>query len=292
MRFPPRTTLAALFLIAACSSSACGSEAARAGVDDGARAPDEGVAADPGPAQDVVPVHGYEIVATHPHDRSAYTQGLLFHDGHLFESTGRKGQSRLRRYVPETGRIVQEHPLTPDLFGEGLALWKDVLFQLTWQQEVAILYDWRSLQELDRRPIAGEMWGLACDGDHLILSDGSATLRFLDPTSFEVVRELDVTYHDARSGRAQPLVDLNELEVIEGEIWANVYQSELIARIDPETGAVRSWIDFTGLQARQGVRDPVQDVQNGIAWDPVGRRIFVTGKYWPNLYEIRVVEQR
>ncbi len=228
--------------------------------------------------------YGYKIVARYPHDRRAYTQGLLFHDGSLYESTGRPAESSVREIELKTGKILRRHDLSPELFGEGLTLWKGLLIQLTWHAEVAIVYDRRNFQELYRKPYKGKGWGLTSDGKSLIMSDGTYTLSFLDPGTFEVQRKLKVT----SSGR--PVWDLNELEYIEGEIWANIYQDEFIVRIDPKTGRVTGRIDLRGLQKMQGVEDKAQDVLNGIAYDPKNKRIFITGKYWPNLYEIELVE--
>ena len=244
---------------------------------------------DPVPAARSVPVYGYEIVATYPHDRASYTQGLLYHEGHLYESTGRNGESTLRKYVPETGRVVLRHDLAYELFAEGLARYKGVLIQLTWENGVAIVYDMRSFAEVNRFEYEGEGWGLAFDGEHLVMSDSTDVLTFRDPKTFEVVRKLPVTFWREDLQRDVALIELNELEVIDGEIWANVYQDERIARIDPETGKVTSLVDFTGLQEEQGVSDKIQDVLNGIAYDAENDRIFITGKYWPNLYHVRVV---
>ena len=229
--------------------------------------------------------YGYEIVHTYPHDRGAYTQGLLFHEGKLYESTGRPKESSVRRVEVETGEVERKHDLPPPLFGEGLALHKGALIQLTWKAGKAIVYDKRNFQELYRKSYKGEGWGLTAHGGWLVMSDGTDKLRFLDPKTFEEHHRLKVR----RSGR--PAYDLNELESIEGELWANVYQREEILRIDPETGKVTGVVELHGLQSEQGIEDPVQDVLNGIAYDAEKKRIFITGKYWPNLYEIRVVER-
>ena len=285
----------ALALPVACSAQADGASSAGTGAtheatgapsDELPRQGGEGKA-----AVTTVRVDGYEIVERYDHDRRSYTQGLVYHEGHLYESTGRQGESRVREWVPETGKVVLDQPLEYALFGEGLALWKGTLIQLTWKNGVAIVYDLRSLAELARHSYQGEGWGLCSDGSSLVMSNGSSKLLFRDPQTFAVQRELEVTFLHPDTRERTPLADLNELEVIRGEIWANVYQEDLIARIDPETGEVRSWIDLTGLQAKQGVRDPTQEVLNGIAYDAEGDRIFITGKYWPNLYQIRVVER-
>lgn len=234
-------------------------------------------------ATDGVPTYTYKIVHRYPHDRGAYTQGLLFHDGSLYESTGRPRESSLREIELKTGKILRRHDLSGELFGEGLTLWKGLLIQLTWHAKVAIVYDRRNFQELYRKSYVGEGWGLTHDGSSLIMSDGTYTLSFLDPATFDVQRKLRVTL----AGRT--VWDLNELEYIEGEIWANIYQDETIVRIDPKTGRVTGRIDLRGLQKQQGIEDRAQDVLNGIAYDPKTKRIFITGKYWPNLYEIELV---
>ncbi len=266
-----------------------------------APSPANGASTDPGDTQDDAgksedptppPILGYRILKTHPHDRSAYTQGLLWHAGHLYESTGRERESSLRRVDLETGKVLARHDLPPDYFAEGLARWKGLLIQLTWRRGEAIVYDAATFQELYRHSYRGEGWGLALAGDELVMSDGTQYLRVLDPKTFKEKRRVRVTYLDERTGARRDLNNLNELEWIDGKLWANLYQLELMAIIDLATGEVERWIDFTGLQRKQGVRDRIQDVQNGIAHDPETGRIFITGKYWPNLYEIELVEKR
>lgn len=245
------------------------------------------------PHPNVARRYGFKIKATYPHDPKAYTQGLLWDDGHLIESTGRPGESYLRRVELETGKAVQSAKLPGQEFGEGLAKWKGVYLQLTWKDGQAIAWDAKSLLELYRYEYQGEGWGLTLADDVLVMSNGSSRLQLRDPKTFEPAKprgHVDVTAWDLRTNRWAPVTDLNELEWIDGELWANLYQYELIARIDLETGRVTSYIDLTGLQARQGVRDVAQDVMNGIAHDPATGRLFITGKYWPNLYEIEVVE--
>lgn len=230
------------------------------------------------------PVAGFEVVNTYPHDPEAFTQGLLWADGRLYESTGLEGRSSLRRVRLETGEVEQRVDLPRPIFAEGLASIDRRLIQLSWRNQVAFVYGRRDLFQIDKRPLAGyEGWGLTSDGRQLIASDGSATLRFLDPQTLETSRTLQVT----TSGR--PLPCLNELEYIDGEIWANIWQTRFIARIDPASGAVRGWVDLSELPT--GAEPGAQvDVLNGIAWDAEGRRLFVTGKLWPRLYEIRVKE--
>jgi len=225
------------------------------------------------------PVYTYSVVNTYPHDPTAYTQGLVYSDGELFESAGLYGQSSLRRVALETGEMLQRYDLPSKYFAEGLALVDDRLIQLTWQSQVGFVYDATTFELLDQFSYPTEGWGLAWDGRHLIMSDGSATLRYLDPDTFAVERSLVVTDGDT------PIVKLNELEVIDGEVWANIYQTDRIVRISPRTGAVVGWIDLTGLLPVED-RQPGVDVLNGIAWDAAGKRILVTGKRWPKLFEI------
>jgi glutaminyl-peptide cyclotransferase len=229
-----------------------------------------------------IPVYGYRVRASFPHDRRAYCQGLLCADGALYESAGRYGQSSLRRVRLETGEVQQSVSIEPRYFAEGLALWKQHLIQLTWKEGRAFVYDAKSLERTGEFTYPGEGWGLCQDGEHLIMSDGSSELRILDPETFRELRRLPVT----ADGR--PVVQLNELEYIDGEIFANIYQSDYVARIDPATGHVVGWIDFTGLRRLQG---PVEtaDVLNGIAWEPTQHRLFVTGKLWGKLFEIELV---
>ncbi len=227
------------------------------------------------------PVYTYTVVNTYPHDRTAYTQGLVWHDGAFFESTGLYGQSSLRRVSLETGDVLQRREIPAQYFAEGLALVDDRLIQLTWQSHIGFVYDAASFELLDDFPYLTEGWGLAYNGEHLVMSDGTATLRFLDPTTLAQQHTLLVRDGDI------PVTSLNELEVIDGEIWANVYQTDRIARISQRTGSVTGWIDLTGLLAPEDRLQRV-DVLNGIAWDAENERIYVTGKLWPKLFEISV----
>ncbi|EXJ16006.1 glutaminyl-peptide cyclotransferase [Imhoffiella purpurea] len=226
------------------------------------------------------PVLGYRVLASYPHDPSAFTQGLIYADGQLYEGTGNYGRSVLRRVDLETGRVEQETRLESRLFGEGITHWGDRLIQLTWREHLAILYDRDSLERMETFRYAGEGWGLTHDGRHWIMSDGTQVLRFIDPESHQVVRRLGVT------DQGRPVRDLNELEYIDGEVWANIWKRDLIARIDPETGEVASYLDLSGLAPEGLSRDAVL---NGIAYDARGERLFVTGKYWPRLFWIQVV---
>jgi glutaminyl-peptide cyclotransferase len=227
----------------------------------------------------------YQVVHSYPHDRSAFTQGLIYLDGHLYESTGLKGQSSLRMVDLESGKILQYAAVASDYFGEGLAAWGSTLIQLTWQNRIALVYDRFSFRELRTFQYPGEGWGLTEDGKNLILSDGTATLRFLDPVTFREVRSITV------KSRGAPVTKLNELEYIHGEIYANIWYSDRIARISPATGKVIAWIDLAGLLPASEHSSP-DAVLNGIAYDPQHDRLFVTGKLWPKLFEIRIVPRK
>jgi glutaminyl-peptide cyclotransferase len=229
-------------------------------------------------------VDAYKVVHTYPHDPQAYTQGLLFLDGHLYESTGLNGRSSLRMVDLTTGHVLQSVPVPDQYFAEGLASWGSTLIQLTWQSHVAFVYDRFSFRLLRTIPYEGEGWGLTEDGQHLILSDGSSTLKFLDPATFHVVRSIQVTDQGA------PVTQLNELEYVRGEIYANVWHSDRVARISPATGKVLGWIDLTGILPADQHSDP-EAVLNGIAYDAAHNRLFVTGKLWPRLFEIKVAPQ-
>jgi glutaminyl-peptide cyclotransferase len=232
------------------------------------------------PAAGQAPVCSYDVVNTYPHDADAYTQGLVYSDGDLLESTGLYDESSLRRVDLESGAILQLVPLDGAYFGEGLALWQNRLLQLTWLEQTCLIWDRFTLDPLGSFSYGGEGWGLTQDGRVLVMSDGSATIRFRDPDTFAVLGSVEVTDDGG------PVTQLNELEWIRGEIFANVYDSDRIARIDPDTGEVIAWVDLTGIL------DPVPpgaDVLNGIAWDDAGERLFVTGKRWPSLFEIVMV---
>ncbi len=224
---------------------------------------------------------GWTLLESHPHDPGAYTQGLVLHDGVFLESTGLYGQSQLRRVDQATGQVLARAVLPPQRFGEGLARLGDRLYQLTWKSQVGYVYDLATLTLVDSFAYAGEGWGLTTDGTDLIMSNGSATLRFLDPATFAVRREVEV-----RDGRS-PLTKLNELEYVNGEVYANVYQSTWIVRIDPDSGLVRQWLDLASLVPKDK-RGSTEDVLNGIAYDPATGRLYVTGKRWPQIFSIRL----
>ena len=227
------------------------------------------------------PQYTFTVVRVFPHDTSAYTQGLAYRDGFLYEGTGRNGQSSLRKVQLETGEVVQRVNLGNEFFGEGITIVRDQVFQLTWKSGVAFLYDLNNFHLLRRFSYAGEGWGLATNGRELFLSDGTAEIRILGPETFQEKRRLKV--HDGATAVDQ----LNELEFVEGQIFANVWHTNRIARISPETGAIVGWIDLTDLLSSVYRLEP-EAVLNGIAYDPVGKHLFVTGKLWPSVFEVRL----
>lgn len=234
------------------------------------------------PAPKVIPVDGFEIVATFPHDARSFTQGLVFHNGRLLESQGEYGRSSLRLVELSTGKVLQSEKLAPEYFAEGIAQLKGFVYQLTWRERTGFVYTLGDLQLKSRFTYAFEGWGLATDGSKLIVSDGTHVLRYLDPSAgFKVEKSLEVR------AAGKPLDQLNELEWVHGEIWANVWHTDRIARIDPATGEVVRWLDLAGLLPIAEHPGP-ESVLNGIAWDPQADRLFVTGKLWPKLFEIKV----
>jgi glutaminyl-peptide cyclotransferase len=233
------------------------------------------------PAGSKAQKYGYTIVRTYPHDPNAYTQGLAFRDGFLYEGTGLKGKSSLRRVELESGKVVQEVGLHPQYFGEGITLMSGRLFQLTWQDRTGFVYDTKTFKLLRNFSYFGEGWGLGHDNTNLILSDGTSTLRFLEPTRFQERRRLKVTDSTA------PIANLNELEWVRGEIWANVWGTEYIARISPKDGRILGWVNLSGLLPAT-TRLSGEAVLNGIAYEAQSDRLFVTGKLWPRLFEIKV----
>jgi len=231
------------------------------------------------------PVYGYKIVHVYPHAPDAYTEGLFFKDGYLYESTGEAGSSTVRKVELTTGKVLQRHDVPAQYFGEGIVDWKDRLVQLTWQTQLGFVYDLDSFKLQHTFAYPGEGWALTRDDKQIYMSDGSAVLRILDPETLKQTGSILVT------DGGVTVTNLNELEWVKGEIYANVWLTNRIARIDPATGHVVGWIDLTGLLDVSKLPDPGNDVLNGIAYDAKRDRLFVTGKRWPKLFEIELVKQ-
>jgi glutamine cyclotransferase len=227
----------------------------------------------------------YRVVQTYPHDSSAFTQGLEFRGGYLYEGTGLRGQSMLRKEKLETGEVLQQTRVSPEFFGEGITVVNQHILELTWQAQMGFVYDQPTLRKINTFSYPGEGWGLANDGQTVYMSDGSSQLRLLNPGTFAEERRINV--HD---GSLQ-VTELNELECVRGEIYANVWHSWRIARIRPSDGLVVGWIDLSGIISAQELTSP-EAVLNGIAYDSMGDRLFVTGKLWPKLFEINVIPKR
>jgi len=237
----------------------------------------------PGPTTvQAVPRYTYKVVNTYPHDRKAFTQGLVFSDGALYEGTGLYGASTLRKVDLETGEVLQIRQLPEQLFGEGIAIWRDRIVQLTWRERTGLVYDKDSFELMEQFPYSTEGWGITHDGNRLVMSDGTSTLHFLNPDNFQEIGRIQV------SDNSGPVTRLNELEYVRGEIYANVWLTNRIARISPRTGEVIGWIELDGLLSQEELREPV-DVLNGIAYDAETDRLFVTGKLWPRVFEIKLV---
>lgn len=229
------------------------------------------------------PVCGYKVLNQYPHDPRAFTQGLIFDQGVLYESTGRWHESSIRKVDLATGNVLQHQEVAGTFFAEGLTRWQQYLIQLTWQAGQGFIYKSDTFEKVRTFQYEGEGWGLTHDGQSLIMSNGSNVLQFLDPETLKVQRTLEVF------DQVRPVERLNELEYIKGEIFANIWRSNFIARINPETGQVNSWLNLIGLKPRQMTPDP-QAVLNGIAYDAEQGRLFVTGKLWPQLFEIRIID--
>jgi glutaminyl-peptide cyclotransferase len=230
-------------------------------------------------AEAAVPEYTAVIVRTFPHDPNAFTEGLLFHDGFLYESTGQSGQSSIRKVVLDTGKVVQQKDLDPKYFGEGIVIWKDGLIQLTWKDGIGFIYDLKTFDLRSTFHYPGQGWALTQDGSHLIMSDGTPDLRLLDPDTLSETGRIHVTC----DGRA--IRNINEIEWVRGEIYANIWVTNLIVRINPVTGEVAGIIDLTDLTAA-ATKVVGDNVLNGIAYDAAENRLFVTGKLWPKLYQI------
>jgi glutamine cyclotransferase len=232
-----------------------------------------------------VPVYGYQVVHTYPHDRNAFTEGLEYHDGFLYESTGLNRRSSLRKVKLETGEVVQSIPLSDQYFGEGITIVGNEIVQLTYRTEVGFVYSLNDFHLLRKFSYKGEGWSLTHNATSIFMDDGTDEIRIWDPKTLVERRRIKV--HDG----ARAIDNVNELEYVDGELYANIWQTDRIARISPTSGAVTGWIDLTGILGPM-YRNGSEDVLNGIAWDAVHKRLFVTGKLWPNLFEIRIVPKR
>jgi glutamine cyclotransferase len=228
-----------------------------------------------------VPVYGYKVISTYPHDKNAFTQGLAYEGGFLYEGTGLHGRSTLRQVALASGDVVKVVELPERYFGEGIVVYADKVVQLTWRANTGFVYDKESFALRYTFTYPTEGWGITHDGKRLIMSDGTSTLRFLNPETFREIDRIEVTDDEG------PVSGLNELEYVNGEIYANVWPTDRIAMISPETGLVTGWLDLTGLRPEGG--SDATDVLNGIAYDAEHDRLFVTGKLWPVLFEIEIV---
>ena len=229
--------------------------------------------------------YGYRVVKTYPHDSAAFTQGLEYRDGFLYEGTGWVGRSSLRKVELATGRIIQRYDLPQPFFGEGITVLNQQIIELTYTTQTGFIYDKSALRVLRSFNYPGEGWGLTNDGKQIYMSDGSAEIRVWDPATLKEIRRITV-----KDG-ATPVTQLNELEWVKGEIYANVWQTDRIARISPVDGKVLGWIDLTGIISKAERPDP-DAVLNGIAYDAAGDRLFVTGKLWPKIFEIKLVQKK
>lgn len=234
---------------------------------------------------DITPIYTYKVINTFPHDRNAFTQGLVFENSQFYEGTGLFGRSSLRRVSEQTGDILQIHRLPSHFFGEGITIYKDKIIQLTWRSNIGFVYNKKSFELLQRFCYSTEGWGITHDKRHLIMSDGSSTLHFLDPGTFKEISQIEVFDKDG------PVTRLNELEYVKGEIYANVWQTNRIARISPKSGKVIGWIDINGILSTEDFIHQV-DVPNGIAYDSENDRLFITGKLWPKIFEIELILQK
>jgi glutaminyl-peptide cyclotransferase len=284
MRTQSAATLALLLFL---MLPACGDGPAGAAINSSTKAAETAKSAparSPGqvePPAEEIPVYSYEVVATYPHDAKAYTQGLAFHDGMLYESTGQYGESSLRRVELKKGKVKKKIEVPGQYFAEGMTILGGKIYQLTWQQNKGFIYDLKDFKRESEFAYDGEGWGLATDGHLLIMSDGTNQLRFIDPQTFRVLKTINVVKDN------EPLANLNELEYVRGEIYANVWKTENIVRLDPQTGRILGWIDLTGLRPTE-TSVSSENVLNGIAYDEENDRLYVTGKRWPKIFEIRL----
>lgn len=229
-----------------------------------------------------IPIYGYEVINTYKHDAKAFTQGLVFHEGALYESTGQYESSTLRKVELETGKVLQKYDLPRNVFGEGLTILNGKIYQISWREGLAWQYNLEDFKLIKEFQYAGEGWGLTNDGKNLLMSDGTHIIRVINPENFETIRTIPIFRENNL-----PLMQINELEWVKGEIWANVWQDSMVARINPENGKILGWIDFSPM-TKEEVKEPGNDVLNGIAYDEKTDRIFVTGKLWKKLFEIKV----
>jgi glutamine cyclotransferase len=277
--------LLSLLLLAALSGCDGGAVGTQTNATNGNAAPANSAGANSnaarGTSSAAVPVYSYEVVNTYPHDPEAFTQGLIFNDGALVESTGLERHSTLRRVELQTGKVLQKVDVPGYFFAEGMTLFGGKIYQLTWRGMKGFVYDPKTFEKTGEFKYEGEGWGLTHDADSLILSDGTNEIRFLDPSTYAVKRTISVT------DLGRPVEELNELEYVKGEIYANIWHQDRIARIDPSDGHVKGWVDLSGL-LKTGDVTSEEAVLNGIAYDEQGDRLFVTGKLWPKLFEIKL----
>ncbi len=235
------------------------------------------------PDHDPVPILKYEVINIFPHDSNAFTQGLVWKDGFLYEGTGLYGSSSLRKVDFKTGKVLQQYNLPEDVFGEGITIFDDKIYQLTWREQTGFIYDLNTFQLLETFSYTHEGWGMTHDMEYLIISDGTPTLYFMDPFTLEEVKRIDVHHQQA------PLKHINELEYIKGKIYANIWQTDQIAIIDPQSGKIIAWLDLSGILNPEDINQAI-DVLNGIAYESESDMLFVTGKLWPKIFQIKIIE--
>jgi len=229
------------------------------------------------------PILKYEIIDHFPHDPEAFTQGIIWKDGFLYEGTGLYGRSSLRKLDLETGEVLQQYNLPDDFFGEGITIFKDRIYQVTWKEQTGFIYDLNTFQLLETFSYPHEGWGITHDGEYLIISDGTPVLHFVDPFTLEEIKQIEVYERQTKVNR------INELEYIQGKIYANIWQTDRIAIIDPESGEITAWLDLSKILDQEDVNQKI-DVLNGIGYDSENDRLFVTGKLWPKIFQIKMIE--